>query len=202
MPDDLLPAAFEGERVRLRPVARSDFPQLFAQRIALESLHLYTQGAAIPTFERWETTELQELLKSGPAFVVEDHQGVFLGLVRLFRMELGDGRAYVEFRLAPELDDTAVMESFLAFLDYAFTNFSFRKLYVETIALHDVLIEQLQKFGFEEEVRLKDYLWHGGGYADLLFFVMSRDLWVEKREHLIASLEISHDARQIQESSP
>lgn len=188
--------------MRLRPVARSDFPQLFAQRIAVQSLHLYTQGAAVPTFERWEATELPNLLNSGPAFVVEDHEGVFAGLARLLRMELRDGRSYAEFRLSSELDDTAVKETFLAFLDYAFTNFSLRKVYVETIALHDVLIGQLQKIGFEEEVRLKDYLRHGARYADLLFFSLSRALWERKREHLITSLEISQDAREILSSHP
>lgn len=186
-----LPAAFEGLYVRLRPVARSDHPQLFAQRIDMRTLHLYAQGAAIPDFERWESKELPELLNAGPVMVIEDKQGGFLGLFRLHRLDLRSERSNLEFRLPAEMDDGAVAEAMLATLDYAFTFFKLRKVYVELASFNDVLIERLHRFEFEEEVRLKDYIWHSGRYADLIHLSLLRVTWEQVRERFVASIEIS-----------
>lgn len=172
-------------------MARSDHPTLFAQRITPHFAQHHAQHAAIPSFERWETTELADLLNSGPAFIVEGHDGVFGGLLRLFRIEPGDRRSYAEFRLSPEMDGAALMEAFLLFLDYAFTQFNLRRLYCETPSLNRLLISRLEKAGFEEEVRLREYLCYGPGYADLLFFSISESVWGEARRHLITSLDLA-----------
>lgn len=191
MKPPLLPAAFEGLHVRLRPVARSDHPRLFAQRIDLEFQHLQGHRPALPDFERWEATELPELLRAGPVLLVEDHQATFQGIVRLFQLDIGNERANLEFRLLEDMDRGAVVEAILATLDYAFTFFKLRKVYVETTSLNSPLLERLGTFEFEEEVRLKAYVWHVGGYADLIHLSLSRVTWEQVRERFVTSVEIS-----------
>jgi RimJ/RimL family protein N-acetyltransferase len=194
---NLLPAAFAGQFIRLRPVARSDHPVLFAQRIAPHVSQQHVHTAAIPSFERWEATELADLLSSGPAFIAEGHDGVFGGLLRLFRIEPRDRRSYAEFRLSPDMDGAALMEAFLLFLDYAFAQFNLRRLYCETPSLNRLLISRLEKAGFEEEVRLREYLCFGPTFADLLFFAVSEAAWGEARRHLSTSLDLTLAQREI-----
>ncbi|MEX1254273.1 MAG: GNAT family protein [Dehalococcoidia bacterium] len=172
-------------------MVRSDHPLLFAQRIAPQFAQHHAQPVAIPSFERWEMTELADLLNSGPAFVVEGHDGAFTGLMRLFRIEPRDRRSYAEFRLSPDMDGAALMEAFLLFLDYAFTQFNLRRLYCETPSPNRLLISRLEKAGFEEAVRLPEYLRYGSAYADLLFFSISETAWSQTRRHLITSLDIA-----------
>jgi len=193
----LLPAAVEGRWIRLRPVSRSDHPDIFAQRIDARSLHLNGLSVAVPTFEDWEATELRQMLGGGPAMVVEQRDGSFLGLLHLHKMNLHDGWGYAEFRLPLDIGEPLI-ETSVAFLDYAFSYFNFRKLYVETIALHLPLIEWLQRLEFQEEVRLKEYVWHAGEYVDLIHVSLQRLAWEEIRRRFVTSLDVAWAASSLQ----
>lgn len=185
-----LPAALEGRWIRLRPISKSDHPQIFSHRIQFGSLHLNGVSVSVPTFDDWEATELRQMLSSGPAFVIESRDGIFCGITRLHKLNLHDGWAYLDTRVRLDQDDFVVLETFVTVLDYAFT----WKVYVETLALHGPLVERLARLDFDEEVRLKDYVWHDGSYVDLLHFSMYRTRWQDIRERFVASLDVAHAA--------
>lgn len=193
---NLLPAVYEGRWIRLRPIARADYPQLFAQRIALRQVRLHILGIGVPTFDHWEATELADILRSGPAMVVEDRQGIFLGLIRLYRLELRDKRSYIEFRLT-DMAIGSLMEAYLAFLDYTFNFLNLRKLYAEVLSIDETLLDQLIIAGFTEEVRLVDYFMYGGKYVDLCYLALTRSTWESVRDRIAATADISYAAEQL-----
>ncbi len=197
MSEGTLPAAYEGRWVRLRPVARSDHPQLFAQRISLSETRLQILGGAIPTFERWEANELAEMLQSGPALIAEDFQGSYCGLARLYRLELRDQRSYVEFRLVPGVEEGPALETGLAFLDYAFAYMNLRKVYAEVLSCEEDAEELFARLGFVEEVRLPEYAKHDGRYLDLVYHCLTRAEWERAREHIETSLDLSRMAEAV-----
>jgi RimJ/RimL family protein N-acetyltransferase len=153
-------------------------------------------GPPVPTFERWEATELQEVLQGGPALIVEDQAANYLGLVRLYRLELRDQRSYVDFRLVEGIDGGSALEACWAFLNYAFEFFNLRKVYAEVLSSEESMARLLERLGFEEEVRLEEYVRHGDAYLDLVYPAVTREAWAIFRERVAATLDVSAMAEQ------
>lgn len=186
----LLPASFEGHFVRLRPVARQDHLTIFAQRISFEFFGFDHRAVAVPDFDRWEGQELPEMLQGGPVLVVEDKQGTYLGLVRAYRIDGRDRRGFLDLRLSLEQGGPTA-ETILATLDYLFTFVNLRKVYIESVTISEPIMQWLEKAGFAEEVRLRDYVWRGRDYSDLVYYGLHRDVWAVRRQNLENSLLIS-----------
>ncbi len=149
----------------------------------------------MPDFDRWEGQELPEMLQSGPVMLVEDKQGTYLGLVRAYRIDGRDRRGFLDLRLSLGQDGPTA-ETILATLDYLFTFVNLRKVYIESASISEPLFQWLERAGFAEEARLRQYIWRGRDYSDLVYYGLDGDVWLERRKNLENSLLISAAIKQ------
>lgn len=173
-----LPASYEGTWVRLRPVSHQDHPLIFALRIQASGAEWQDAIVPAPTFDDWESRELADILAAGPSFVVETADSRFCGVVRLSRLNLRDGWGYLSVRLYPELLQTTVsLEALRTFVAFAFDRFNLRKLYAENTPAQDLVMADMARVGFREELRLKDRVWCSGRFVDLVYMALTRAHW-------------------------
>jgi RimJ/RimL family protein N-acetyltransferase len=135
------------------------------------------------------------MLQSGPVMLVEDKQGTYLGLVRAYRIDGRDRRGFLDLRLSLGQDGPTA-ETILATLDYLFTFVNLRKVYIESASISEPLFQWLERAGFAEEARLRQYIWRGRDYSDLVYYGLDGDVWLERRKNLENSLLISAAIKQ------
>jgi len=129
------------------------------------------------------------MLKGGPTMVAEQTGGEFVGLVRAYGLEPRDKRCFLDLRLPAESNHLAT-EASLAFLDYLFTYIGLRKIYIETIDCRREFLQQVSALGFDEEVSLSEYVWHGKEYHALVFLSLTSTAWEARRIGVINTLHV------------
>lgn len=79
-------------------------------------------------------------------------------------------------------------EATALFLDHVFGRYPLRKLYSELPAHDEGPIQKLKEAGFQEEMRLKDDVWHGASYVDYVYLGLFREEWNQRRVAYLAEL--------------
>jgi len=64
------------------------------------------------------------------------------------------------------------------FVDQLFVNYPTRKVYCEVYGFNRQSLRWLQRFGFGEEGRFRDYIWWDGRFWDVCVFSLDRATWV------------------------
>lgn len=127
------------------------------------------------------------------------------GIVNLYAENLRDGWAYAGALAAPEFQHTGVVaEGAATLLDYAFNLWPLRKIYLETIEYNLSAFEAGLRRVAVEEGRLRDHVFFGDRYWDVITSAIYRDDWRryrrESRELLGSDHPVPFDAfRQIVE---
>ncbi|TXH06536.1 MAG: hypothetical protein E6R05_01510 [Candidatus Moraniibacteriota bacterium] len=100
------------------------------------------------------------------------------GIVNLYSQNLRDGWAYLGALSAPEFQTTGiVVDGAATLLDYAFNLWPFRKIYLETIEYNLSEFETgLKRFSVEES-RLREHVFFGDRYWDVVTSAVYRDTW-------------------------
>jgi RimJ/RimL family protein N-acetyltransferase len=172
----------QGERVRLRSIAREDLPRLWEFNNDLE---VELAGGGDPptpqSLARLQAEYEQEAAKGGrdgPAFAIEA-DGKFIGQCALFNINataqtcelgitIGDkeywGRGYGR-------------ESIRLLVEYAFQQRNFRKVWLQVHAENERARRAYQSCGFQEEGRLRAHVWSNGRYDDLILMGLLRQEW-------------------------
>lgn len=106
------------------------------------------------------------------------------GIVNLYGENFRDGWVYLGAVSAPEFQHTGVVvDGAATLIDYAFNLWPFRKIYVETIEYNLSEFETgLQRVAVEE-ARLRDHVFFGDRYWDVVTSAVYRDSWRAHRRH-------------------
>jgi RimJ/RimL family protein N-acetyltransferase len=172
---------WQGRRVTLRPVASSDLR--FVYRISLDPsiAFRWRYRGALPT-----EAEFTQSLFSGVLvqFVVSNKRtGDPLGLVTAYNANQREGWVYLGAVADPQHFRTGrVLEGVGLLIDYLFTLWPFRKIYIESMEFN---LDQFRHASAEvlvEEGRLKNHVFYADRYWDLLILALYRDHWSSFRK--------------------
>lgn len=166
----------EGRVARLRPVTHDDLAYLYEISTCPENGFRWRYRGTFPDPARYAQEHANGTLLQ---LVVETRaSGERAGIVNLYGENLRDGWAYVGAVAAPEFQSTGVVVDGAAVLvSYAFNCWAFRKLYLETIEYNlEVFAAGLREVAVEE-ARLRDHVFFGGRYWDVVTHAIYRDRW-------------------------
>jgi acyl carrier protein len=185
-------APMQSGRVRLRPIAGEDYEYLFNlswhpdvawrwEREPARSLEFFAQQVAVEPAHH---------------FIVEGREtGEPIGWTSAWKLEPNSGYAYIGMIMDPAYVATGLgAEASVLFVNWIFTNFSYRKLYSEAL---DYTVESFQssvgRF-FHEEGVLRAHEYYQGRYWDLHILALYRDDWTRIAPAQLAALRAHDDA--------
>lgn len=183
-----------GIRVRLRPILPKDYG--FLQTVELMSdLHFrFRLRGATPSPEQWSQTLWHSVLAQ--FLVVTQAQDRIIGLVMAYRPNFQDGHAHVgAARFGTDTRSPLMMLGFGLFVQYVFTCWNFRKLYLETPEFNYEQFASGSGRYFEVEARLREHFFFDGRYWDQLTLAIYRDRWTHYAQRLLAAEAPDHTRR-------
>jgi RimJ/RimL family protein N-acetyltransferase len=174
----LVRGTYATERVKLRPIRPGDYPALYEASLDPRSSFRWRFRGATPGPEEFH----QQLFGGVTAqyAVVDLDDEVLYGLVTAYQHRPEVGTCFFAFqRCAPEGTGSGgemVAGAFL-FVDYLFTTFRLRKLYVELPEYNRYLVDGLVGSLLRQEGCLEEYFWHDDRYWSMLLLSMQRGAW-------------------------
>jgi hypothetical protein len=110
-----------------------------------------------------------------------------IGIVLAYNPNFQDQYAYVAAAsFDSQTRSPVMMLGFGMFINYVFTCWPFRKLYLETSEYNWDQFASGEGRYFEVEARLRDHLFFGGRYWDQLTLGMYRSTWLDLGRRLLA----------------
>lgn len=192
-----VPVTVRGRSVTLRPVTDADYPLIYSWRVDADFVALWhTSSRRIPTFREY-VPELERWLgESITLLVAERASGQVAGFGRAYNVNLTDGWAWLQAYLAPaaRLKPFQVGEAAALFASYLFRMFPLRKLYSEVNSYNEAAMRLNERLGFREHGRLPQHVWLNDQYWDTVLYSLTREDWVERREHLGFLLGVEEEA--------
>ena len=175
-----------GSMIRLRPVEREDLPIIAKWRTSPEVYeYLFEQDPiSQERQERW--FEQIENSRDRYQFVIETLEGSPIGLVSLFDLDLRNGRAEWGFYIGDmryRMGGYAV-EAELLLLRYAFLYLNLHRVYCQSFAFNQKVLELHKRFGFLEEGRLREHVYHNGRYEDVVIMGVTKEEFQERESYL------------------
>jgi RimJ/RimL family protein N-acetyltransferase/acyl carrier protein len=170
----------QGRVARLRPVLPEDLEFIYTVSVCEQNGFRWRYRGEFPdpgTFSRdHDKGTLLQML------VVCLSSSERAGIVNLYAENLRDGWAYLGALAAPEFQQTGVViEGAAILLDYAFNLWPFRKIYLETIEYNLSAFEAGLRRVACEEGRLRDHVFFGQRYWDVVTSAIYRDSWRDLR---------------------
>jgi len=195
----------QGERVRLRGIAREDLPRLWAFN---NDLAVELAAGGDPPFPqslaRLQAEFDQEAAKGGrdaTRFAIEV-EGKCIGVCALFNLnataqtcELGIGIGDKDC-----WGRGLGRESIQLLLTYGFEYHNYHKVWLRVHAANERAIRAYQACGFVEEGRQRAHVWCNGAYDDLLLMGILREEWRQAAQRA-AQPEAAADRRPCDEAS-
>jgi RimJ/RimL family protein N-acetyltransferase len=177
----------------LRPVNRPDFPTFYNWRSQLAVTPTWTTAfRRIVRFEEFVNEMGAWLRDSVTMMAVKLETGEAVGFARAYHLNLVDGWAYVQ-GFADEAHRLSLhtAEATAMFGSYLFRQFPLRKIYSEVFGFNESVLRLNRKLGFRDCGKLRDHLWYGDRYWDLLQFELFREDWDEgvRRLGFLAGIE-------------
>lgn len=165
LPDaDAVSPVRTGRHTRVRPVAPADYEWLYTVALHTPAGSRWRLHGEIPTYEQFMSTMLGG---AKATCVIEDATGRLLGMVQLWHHDALSRHAQITAFLSPEAEGRGwPLEGVLLFVDYAFTAFDLRKIYVEALEPELDSYRSLVGSLLREEGRLRDHQYLFGRYVD------------------------------------
>src|SRR5205814_1328065 len=149
----------------LAPVSRDMLPYLYQLAISTETGYRWRFRGAVPTYETFEATFWQGALVQFIA--VQRLNGSPAGHLVCYNPEHGHGYAYIGAVFDTEyVGSGAAVGAVRHFVDYVFTTWAFRKLYMETPAFNYEQFASGEGRYFDVEGRLLNHDYYAGRYWD------------------------------------
>jgi len=166
-----------GRMIRLRPLEREDLALVAGWRNSPEVYEFMFEQEPISLAqqERW----YEGVISSDDRyyFVIETIDGDPIGLVYLVQLDWRNRRAEWGFYIG-ELNyrmSGHAAEAELLLLQYGFHHLNLHRICCQCFAFNTKVIAMHRRFGFKEEGRLRDHVFHGGRYEDVILMGMTRD---------------------------
>lgn len=180
----------------LRPMTPSDKETVHAWRNRPEvARYMYTDHTiAVEEHERWFAGTLQDPRKR---YWIIVHEGEDVGLACLTDLDLRHRRASWAFYLADPNARGKALGGFVeyAVLEHVFDQLGLHKLCCEVLASNRTVLALHERFGFCQEGVLREHIFKGGEFHDVILLAMTRPEWEAKRA-VLAELLRRIEARQ------
>jgi len=173
-----------GRHVRIRPVLPGDHKWLHELAVMTEQGARWRLQGTVPSFEQF----LQVLYAGTHAnFALERaRDGAAYGLCQLWQFDPLARTAHLTTMLAPGFVRKAwPMEGIFLFIDYVFSCYGLRKLYLESLE------DEAKQYAIGSrsllvlEGKLKGHKFVHGRYVDNLIFALWRETFVAHRDHFL-----------------
>jgi RimJ/RimL family protein N-acetyltransferase len=171
----------EGRFVRLRTLVPADYDYLYRLAGTSNVSHRWRNQGVTPNPASFADTLWRDVLAQ---FVAETRAtGEPMGLVSCFAANHREGFAHIAAVTDPRFAHSGlVLTPITLLVNYVFTLWNFRKLYMEVPHFNYVNIESGAGRLFHEEGLLKGHLFYAGGYWDLHILVHYREDWDRVKE--------------------
>jgi hypothetical protein len=168
--------SLRGRNVLLRPVAPEDYHSLHAVELSADLGPRWRFRGATPSPEQWSQATWSSTLAQ--FLVVGRRSNKPIGIVAVHQANFQDGYAYMSAaHFEPSRPSPAMMIGLAIFLNYVFTCWDFRKLYMEVPEYnYDQFASVVTRYG-RLEGRLRDHCYFAGRYWDQLTLAIYRDHW-------------------------
>lgn len=183
--------AIETKRTTLRAPLPQDVPWLHELSMSGSNLLRWRfQGRTVSLEEfgasLWAGVHCQ--------FVVAGRQsGKPRGLVVAY--EASEHHVKVGVLASPDSHNSGLaVEALLAFVDFLFEHWSFRKIYFEMRQSNAELLTSVTRIAVLEG-QLVDHLYSGWAYEDLLLYAVHRSAWLDGRDHYQALWDIASEPK-------
>jgi RimJ/RimL family protein N-acetyltransferase len=173
-PPEIRPITLANARISLDPVTPKYYEFLYSLAIEGESSFRWLTAGGIPPIEKFVSGLWDGVLTQ---FVVRDKSSHRpCGHVISYNADLHSGHAGIAVAASLEARTTgAVPEAAIIFMNYCFTVYNLRKLYLEVPEYnHPQFASGLGKF-CREEGRLREHLYYDGRYWDRYVYAVYRD---------------------------
>ena len=171
--------------MRLRSVLPSDYEYLYRLVTRPEVGYRWRTQGSTPNPAAFPETLWRDVLVQ---FLAEDRAtGAPVGLVTCFAANDREGFAHVGTVADPGyVHSGIVLAPFALLLNYVFTVWNFRKLYMESAHYNFVNIRSGEGTFFREEGRLRDHHFYRDRYWDLHILAIYREDWERNRDRALA----------------
>lgn len=190
------PPPLDGVHVRLRPVTPRDYEHIRALELSSDLAVRWRFRGSTPSPEQWAQTLWRGVLAQ--YLVVTAVRERPIGLVLAYHADFQDQHAHVAMAsFDPKGRSPLMMLGFGLFIQYVFTCWPFRKLYLESSEYNYEQFAAGEGRYFEVEARLRDHSSFGGKHWDQLTLAIYRETWEGVGRRLLA-LEAPDAVRQAQ----
>jgi hypothetical protein len=184
--------ALTGGQVALRPITPADYGPLQTLELSSDLSLRWRFRGSTPSPEQWAHALWNNVL----AQYLVAHNDQPVGLVVAYRAHFQDGYAFVAAtRFGPAKRSPSLILGFGLFLDYVFTCWDFRKLYMEVPEFNYEQFASGEGRFFQIEGRLRDHTRLTGEYWDELTLAIYRDAWETHGRQLLSAARSSDRPR-------
>ena len=176
----------EGRITRLRPLERDDLALVAGWRNSPEVYEFMFEQEPISLAqqERW----YDSIISSADRyyFVIETVKGNSIGLIYLVQIDWRNRRAEWGFYIGDlnyRMSGHAA-EAEMLLLQYGFRHLNLHRICCRCFAFNKKVIAMHKRFGFVEEGRLREHVFHGGRYEDVVLMGMTGEEFAQREEGL------------------
>ena len=177
-------APLVGRRVALRALSLNDYEYLRAVETSSAVIRSWRHRGSTPAPDAFASSLWMGVLAH---FVVADRTSgdMPIGLYSAYNPDHISGTVFISaLKFDMSRPSPQMIEGGILFLDYLFTTWPFRKLYVETFESNLSQFGSLSGDIFIEEGRLRGHTYLNERYEDLIDLAAYRESWYEARDFL------------------
>ena len=170
-------SGWTGSRVAIRPTDPSDYEFLYRLALDPEVAPRWRYRGSFPDRQQFSQSLTNGVLVQ---FTVTSKRnpGTLIGLVTTYNANLREGWAYLAALSDPKwLQRGHIIESIELVLNYVFEVWPLRKIYLEVIDFNRDQFKFLPDGLAAEEGRLREHVFHGDHYWDLVTLTITREAW-------------------------
>ncbi|MCA9773185.1 MAG: GNAT family N-acetyltransferase [Myxococcales bacterium] len=181
---DVGPAPQTGRHVRLRAVVPPDYQFLYELAMSEELGWRWRSRGTSMSPEGFAQAMWQDSLAQ--FMIVHPESGEPFGLVTAYGANFKHGWTYYAQVMRPDLMGTAIgMEAAALFVNYLFTNWNLRKIYIEAVEFNfDQFRSGLGKY-FDQEGCRRAHEFYQGRYWDSYTLAIHRERWEAEWKRLL-----------------
>jgi len=172
----------QGKKVILRLVERTDLETLVVWRNnpAISKYFFNVLPLSLSGQDRW----FEDLLRRDDKklFIIETKEHLSVGTIGLDRIDRRNQSAELGNMLIEpgHLGKGLAGDAALALLRFAFTGLNLNRIYLKVFSWNESAIKLYLKCGFQKEGLLRQAVYKGGGFQDLVLMAILRDEFVTK----------------------
>jgi hypothetical protein len=169
----------EGRHVYLRALAPEDYANLQLAEMSSDLAVRWRLRGTTPGPDQWMQSAWRNVLAQ--YLVISRSDELRIGVVSLYNVSFQDGFGYLAAtRFDMKRPSPGLMLGLAIFLQYVFTCWDLRKLYMELPEYNFPQFASGVGKLFEVEGRKRDHYWFAGEYWDQIELALYRDRWQER----------------------